>query len=210
MMEIKSSDRVLFIGDSITDVKFNKRNNRAIKGKNNFPLQVTQAWKKKGIKPKVFYRGIASNRTYHVYDRFTVDCINLKPSLIVMLIGVNDAWENYVPDKYPPLLRPLEPHLTEVFRRIKAELPEAKLIFMTPFLINTIEEKLPFHKVLDSFNERIRVVTDGYADVVISLQEKFTAAEHLYKPVELAIDGVHPTELGHSIIARAILDEFNI
>lgn len=210
MIEIKSNDRVLFIGDSITDIKFNRRNNRVNKGKNNYPLQVAQSLKNKGIKPKMFYRGIASNRTYDLYDRLTMDCIKLKPSLIVMLIGVNDAWENYVPEKYPPLLRTLEPHLGEIFRRIKTELPEAKLIFMTPFLINAVDEKYAFHKVLDDFNERMRVLSTFNADVIIPLQEKFIEAELLYKPIELATDGVHPTELGHSIIAQAIMEQFDI
>ena len=204
MVNIKDGDRILFIGDSITDVKFNKRQNRTIGGKNNYPLQVTKKLKKQYKNLKFFYRGIASNRSYHVYDRLTEDCISLKPDVIVMLIGVNDAWENYVPEQYPPLVRPFEPHMKEIFRRIKMELPNAKVVTMLPFLIDTVDEKAPFHKVLDVFRDDLRAYAEGNTDELVDLQEAFNVAQQKIKPYDLSHDGVHPTELGHSVIADAL------
>ena len=93
-----------------------------IKGKNIYALHLKKRFKNYSSNIDVKIKGIASNRTYHLYDRLTKDCINLKPDVIIMLIGVNDAWENYVPEDYPPLLRPLEPHTREIYRRIKTEL----------------------------------------------------------------------------------------
>ena len=122
-----------------------------------------------------------------------------------MLIGVNDAWENYVPEQYPPLLRPMEPHIKEVYRRIKAELPNAKLITLLPFLISTIEEKQPFRKVLDEYVEKLNEYAQGNADEIIALQPLFDEAEKTTAPVLLAKDSVHPTNLGHSVIAKAVL-----
>ena len=84
-----------------------------------FNKKLKKKFKKYSKDIKVDIKGIASNRTYHIYDRLTKDCINLKPDIIIMLIGVNDAWENYVPEDYPPLLRPMEPHVREIYRRIK-------------------------------------------------------------------------------------------
>ncbi len=210
MIDIKDNQKILFIGDSITDIKFNRRFNRSIGGKDVYCLQVARVLKKKYNGLKFFYKGIASNRTYHLYDRLTKDCINLKPDVIVMLIGVNDAWENYVPEEYPPLLRPMEPHLTEVYRRIKTELPNAKIVTLLPFLINTIEEKRPFHKVLDEFIENIVEIANGKADVIIPLQKIFDDAEKETAPKLLAKDSIHPTNLGHSLIAKAVLKELNV
>ncbi len=205
MINVKDNQRILFIGDSITDIKFNRRFNHRIGGRDVYCLQVARALKKKYKGLKFFYKGIASNRTYHLYDRLTKDCINLKPDVIVMLIGVNDAWENYVPEEYPPLLRPMEPHLTEVYRRIKTELPNAKIVALLPFLINTIEEKRPFHRILDEFIEKIAEIAKGKADVIIPLQEIFDDAEKETEPKLLARDSIHPTTLGHSLIANAVL-----
>ena len=205
MIQIKNNQKILFIGDSITDVKWNRRFAHKIGGCNVYCLQVAKNLKKKYRGLKFFYKGIASNRTYHVYDRLTKDCINLKPDVIVMLIGVNDAWENYVPEQYPPLLRPMEPHLKEIYRRIKTELPEAKLLTLLPFLTSTIEEKQPFHKVLDEYVAKIREIVQGMTDETLSLQDAFNVAEQEVEPILLSKDSVHPTNLGHKVIADAVL-----
>ena len=151
-IKIKKNSKVLFLGDSITDVKFNSKKRFSIKGKNIYALQLKKRLKAYSKDIKVDIKGIASNRTYHVYDRLTKDCISLKPDVIIMLIGVNDAWENYVPQDYPPLLRPMEPHIREVYRRLKMELPDTQVLYLMPFMIDTVEEKLPFHKIWRGLN----------------------------------------------------------
>ena len=203
-IKISKNSRILFIGDSITDVKFNFRMAHKIKGRRIYALQLKKRLKAYSSKAKVEIRGIASNRTYHVYDRLTTDCINLRPDVIVMLIGVNDAWENYVPEDYPPLLRPMEPHFREIFRRIKTELPDTQVLYLMPFMIDTVEEKLPFHKTLDEFRERLRLIAEENGALVLDLQKEFNEAQKTVEPVRLAVDGIHPTNTGHKVIADAV------
>ncbi len=201
---IKKDSKVLFIGDSITDVRFNSRKRFSIKGKNIYALQLKKIMKKHSNHIRVEIKGIASNRTYHLYDRLTNDCINLKPDVIVMLIGVNDAWENYVPEQYPPLLRPMEPHIREIYRRLKAELPDAQILYLMPFMIDTAEEKLPFHKTLDEFRNILRDIAIENGASVIDMQAVFNEAQKTIDPKKLAADGIHPTNLGHKVMADAI------
>lgn len=203
-IQIKKDSKVLFIGDSITDPKFNFRMMKDIKGRNIYALQLKKRFQKYSKDIKVDIKGIASNRTYHLYDRLTKDCINLKPDVIIMLIGVNDAWENYVPENYPPLLRPMEPHMKEIYRRINAELPETQVLYLMPFLIDAVEEKLPFHKMLDEFREVLKRLALENDAKVLDLQEVFNEAQKTIEPVKLAVDGIHPTNLGHKVIADAI------
>ncbi len=201
---LQKDSKVVFIGDSITDVKFNHRMRFKIKGKNIYALQLKKRFKKYSRSIDVKIKGIASNRTYHVYDRLTNDCINLKPDVIIMLIGVNDAWENYVPEDYPPLLRPLEPHTREIYRRIKTELPNTQILYLMPFMIDAVEEKLPFHKTLDEYREILKNIAIENGAKVLDLQSVFNEAQNTVAPSELAVDGIHPTNLGHKIIADAI------
>ena len=201
---LKKDSKVLFIGDSITDVKFNYRMRFKIKGKNIYALQLKKRFKKYSRSIDVNIKGIASNRTYHVYDRLTKDCINLAPDVIIMLIGVNDAWENYVPEDYPPLLRPLEPHMREIYRRIKTELPDTQILYLMPFMIDAVEEKLPFHKKLDEYRETLKSIALENGAKVLDLQAVFNEAQNAVAPGKLAIDGIHPTNLGHKTIADAI------
>lgn len=203
-IQIKKDSKILFIGDSITDVKFNRRKRFTIKGKNIYALQLKKRFKKYSKNIKVEIKGIASNRTYHVYDRLTADCISLKPDVVIMLIGVNDAWENYVPEKYPPLLRPMEPHIREVYRRLRTELPNTQILYLMPFLIDAVEEKFPYHKTLDEFREVLKSIALENGATVLDLQEVFYQAQKSIEPVKLAVDGIHPTNLGHKVMADAI------
>lgn len=203
-IKIGKNSRVVIIGDSITDVKFNFRMRRKLKGKNNYALQLKKSFREYSKDIDVKIKGIASNRTYHVYDRLTKDCIDLKPDVIIMLIGVNDAWENYVPEQYPPLVRPMEPHFTEIFRRINTELKGAQVLYLMPFMIDAVEEKLPFHKTLDEFRKRLKDIAVSGGAVVVDLQQEFYTAQKTADPVKLATDGIHPTEAGHRVIAEAV------
>lgn len=203
-IKIRKDSRIVFIGDSITDVKFNSRFRFKFRVKNIYATQLKKKFRKYSKKINVDIKGIASNRTYHVYDRLTKDCINLKPDVVIMLIGVNDAWENYGPENYPPLLRPMEPHIREIFRRLKAELPDAQILYIMPFLIDAVEEKFPFHKILDEYRELLKAVALEHGATVIDMQEVFNDAQKTTAPKDLAVDGIHPTNLGHSIMAEAI------
>ncbi len=205
MIKLKDSDRILFIGDSITDIKFNRLQNRKIQGKNVYALRVSKILKKKYKNLKFFYKGIASNRTYHIYDRLTKDCIDLKPDVIIMLIGVNDAWEHYIPEQYSPLKRPMQPHMKEIYRRLNTELENTQLLVLLPFLIDTVEEKKPFHKILNEYRSQLRDMALENSAEVVDLQDAFDEAQKEIPSAELSVDGVHPTNLGHQVIAQAVL-----
>lgn len=205
MIKMKDGARILFIGDSITDIKFNRQFAYKIHGRNVYALQAAKQLKKKYKNLKFFYKGIASNRTYHLYDRLTKDCISLKPDIIIMLIGVNDAWEHYVPEQYPPLLRPMEPHIKEIYRRLNTELPDAQLLVLLPFLIDTMPEKKPFYKILDEYRAVLYDFADKNGAEILDLQAVFNKAQLEIPSVKLAVDGIHPTNLGHKLIADAVL-----
>ncbi len=203
-IKIRKDSRILFIGDSITDVRFNSRFRFKFRVKNIYATQLKKNFRKYSKNIHVDINGIASNRTYHVYDRLTKDCINLKPDVVIMLIGVNDAWENYGPENYPPLLRPMEPHIREIYRRLKTELPDAQILYIMPFLIDAVEEKFPFHKMLDEYRELLKTVALEHGATVIDMQKVFNEAQKTTAPKDLAVDGIHPTDLGHKVMADTI------
>ncbi len=204
MITINNDSRILFFGDSITDIKFNRKFNRKLKGKNIYALNLGNKIKRLYPNAKVFYRGVASNRVYHLYDRLTKDCIDLKPNVIIMLIGVNDAWEHYVPEDYPPLRRPMKPHLDEIYRRIKTELDDVQILFLMPFMIDTDKQKLPFHAILNEYRAELKKTALENGAEIVDLQKLFDRAQEKIEPAKLAADGIHPTDLGHRIMADEI------
>lgn len=204
----KHRKTIVFIGDSITDLEFNKKT-ASLHAKKCWPLQVMEQLGTASYHP--VYKGIASNRSYHVYDRLSVDCLDHSPDIVIMLIGVNDAWSVYQPEEYTGRSsvhtpnRPFEPHFDEMMRRLKAEAPNAKVILMTPFVISTIAEKLPFQDFLAPYVRHILEKAEEYGFESIELQPLFDKAEENTPPALLSTDGVHPTTKGHSVIANAVL-----
>lgn len=200
-----NEDIILFIGDSITDVKFN-RYTKNLKAHPSYPLQVQSDLKKTNY--KFVFKGIASNRIYNVYDRLTEDCISYQPKCVVMLIGINDVWQELHHEDYPQseTVRKFEPHFREILRRFTTELKDTKVLFLLPFII---ENGLPRNEgmqqlLADLIELQTKLIKEyGYSDIV-NLNDVFIQATKDYLPLQLATDGVHPTKLGHSYIANEV------
>ena len=86
------------------------------------------------------------------------DCIALKPNVVIMLVGGNDAWEEYSPELCPPPNQTLESNMDELFGRMKNELDDAQILYVLPFLVDTLEEFHPFIKTLNFFMTGLRPV----------------------------------------------------
>jgi lysophospholipase L1-like esterase len=76
----------------------------------------------------------------------------------------------------------------------------AALVLMEPFLLPVRDEQLAWR---DDLDEKIAVVHKLAAEFgasLVPLDAAFAARDE--PAIELAADGVHPTELGHSVIAE--------
>ena len=90
---------VLFQGDSITDAHRdkNKHQSRANDPRalgDGYPFVIAGQLLRKypAKKLKFFNRGISGNRVPNLQKRWKKDCIDMKPDLISILVGVNDIW----------------------------------------------------------------------------------------------------------------------
>ena len=98
----------------------------------------------------------------------------------------------------------MEPHIREVYRRLKMELPDTQILYIMPFMIDAVESKLPFHQKLDEYREILKNIALEHGALVLDMQEVFYEAQKKIPPKNLAIDGIHPTNLGHKVMADAI------
>jgi len=44
---------------------------------------------------KIFNRGVSGHRIVDLYARWKRDCLNLKPDVLSLLIGINDIWHEF-------------------------------------------------------------------------------------------------------------------
>ncbi|MCQ2380707.1 MAG: SGNH/GDSL hydrolase family protein, partial [Victivallaceae bacterium] len=126
--------RILFQGDSITDV------NRSKDVVPNFMMGGGYATMTAGrlsadhpeLGLEFMNRGISGNRVSDLYARWKVDAINLRPDLITILIGINDVWHEVDQSNGVDTER-----FEEVYRMLLKwtlrDLPEVRLVLLEPF-----------------------------------------------------------------------------
>src|SRR5690242_5910233 len=95
---IGKGETILFQGDSITDAG---RSREHAQEANEQPgLGSGYAWlaavellvQRPNSALKIYNRGISGNKVFQLADRWQSDCLDLKPTLLSILIGVNDIW----------------------------------------------------------------------------------------------------------------------
>ena len=88
--------KILFQGDSITDVGRNTNSGSLLSIGQGYPcLIASRLGADEPGKYEFVNRGISGNRIVDVYARIKADCWNLEPDLLSVLIGVNDVWHEF-------------------------------------------------------------------------------------------------------------------
>ena len=203
---IAKNDVILFQGDSITDMS-RKRNAEATP--NNEPALGTgyAAMAAMGLlveRPgdglKIYNRGISGNKVYQLADRWQADCLDLKPNLLSILIGVNDLWHTLT-GQYQGTLEIYERDYRALLQRTKQALPEVKLVICEPFVLRCGAVNDTWFPQFDQYRAAAKRVAESYHATFVPFQTMFDEALKYSAPEHLAKDGVHPTPLGASLMA---------
>lgn len=173
-----SQGQIIFIGDSITDF-YHLDDHYA-----DLPLAV-------------YNRGIGGDTTFGVLNRLNVSLYNLKPSKVVLMIGINDInsglMVNYIADNYSAILGD-----------IKANLPDTRVLCMSVMPMNdTVLNYGAFdldarNAEVVALNERIRALAEDKGYTYIDL---FGAvADDNGKLIgEYSVDGLHLSAAGYAV-----------
>ena len=199
--------KILFLGDSITDVGRNTNNGSLISIGQGYPLLVDACLSVKYPGEYTFENlGISGNRIVDVYARIKADCWNRKPDLVSILIGVNDVWHEFgghngvEADRFYNVYRML---VTDT----KRALPESrKMILMEPFVLKASATEGAwdaFRSETEKRAEAARRIAGETGQIFLPLQAMFDEAAQKMPASYWLGDGVHPTPAGHGLIADA-------
>ena len=205
MMNLKENDVVLFQGDSITDG--NRGRNSDLNHVHGHGYQYILASEmyadnlNKNI--NVFNRGTSGDRVADLFERWREDCLNLKPTILSILIGINDIileWDGGKgsdPERYEKIYRLL---LDEVLEQN----PDTFIVIMEPFFGEKKEPELNefFKSLIGKYSEKTRKIAEDYNAAFVPLQDMFDDYAKKTDVYKLLWDGVHPTTCGHQLIAR--------
>lgn len=210
------SKLILFQGDSITDAGRNFTDDH-LTGY-GFPTMVKgQLGLEQPGKYTFLNRGISGDRIVDLYARIKLDIINLKPDYMSILIGVNDVWHEIAQrngvdaDKYEKIYNMLIEEVLE-------QLPNVKIMILEPFILEasatTASKNSPhrweiFSTEIRKRSEAAQRVAEKFHLPFVPLQNKFDECAKLAEASYWLQDGVHPTAMGHALIAREWMKAFH-
>ncbi|MEX1114582.1 MAG: SGNH/GDSL hydrolase family protein [Akkermansiaceae bacterium] len=204
---VKNNAVILFQGDSITDAGRSREhagqaNNPQALGKGYAWLAASQLLDDRpadGL--KIYNRGISGNKVPQLADRWQGDCLDLKPDVLSILIGVNDIWHK-LGGKYDGTPASYErDYLALVERTLKA-LPDVKLVICEPFVLRCGAVKDDWYPEFDSYRTAAKKVSDTFHATFVPFQTMFDEAAKIAPPDHWANDGVHPSTFGASLMAH--------
>jgi acyl-CoA thioesterase-1 len=191
---------VLFIGDSVTDCGRRDDEDRHLG--DGYVRLVDEAFVAGGTPANIVNRGISGNRVRDLVARWEKDALALGPTLLSVMIGVNDTWRRY-DENDPTTVEQFEAD----YRSLLEALPgrdEMALVLMEPFLLPVTAGKEKWREDLDPKIAVVRALAAEFDAILVPADEYLNDIDVPLK--EIAADGVHPTELGHQLLARLWLD----
>lgn len=197
--------RILFQGDSITDVGRDRSDFKDLG--NGYVKIISEMMKSRQVGDKIecLNRGISGNRVLDLQERWQEDCIDLKPDILSILIGVNDVWRRYDSDD-PTSLEAFEAGYRDILRRFRA-LSHGKLVILEPFLLHVSDERASWREDLDPKRVVVATLAQEFDALYIPLDTYFSKASENKAPSYWAADGVHPTKAGHKMMAEIWIEK---
>lgn len=138
--------------------------------------------------------------------RWKKDCLNLKPDVLTILIGVNDVWHELGENHCGVAPALFEEVYRILLRETKTALPETRIILMSAYLTHgTATDQLwdTFYGEVKTRRETARRLAEEFGLEYVDLQQAFDEAEKKFPASHWTVDGVHPTAAGHWLIAQA-------
>jgi lysophospholipase L1-like esterase len=203
---IEAGQTILFQGDSITDSSRSKEKQDA-----NSPLALGKgyAWlaaaqvlvdrPEEGL--KFFNRGISGNKVYQLAERWQADCLDLKPDVLSILIGVNDLWHK-LKHNYTGNLEKYESDYRALVGRTKEALPAVRLVICEPFVLKFGNVDDAWFPEFDGYRAAAKKIADEAGAPFVPFQSMFDSAAKIAPPERWLVDGVHPTPDGAALMAH--------
>ena len=202
-VQLTPNDTLLFFGDSITDAGRDRANLALLGGGYVSHIHARLGHALASPALRVINQGCSGHRIYDLEARLETDLLAHKPSVVTLLIGINDVWRRFdnnlvsAPDEFLASYR-------RVLTRIRAEL-KPRLVLMEPFLLPVPADRRAWREDLDPKITIVRDLAVEFGADLIPLDGQFAAAATRAPAAYWLPDGVHPSAAGHSLIAAAWL-----
>jgi len=207
------NSRILFQGDSITDGGRARNGDSLQSLGTSYALLIAARYGE--LYPErnlvFFNRGVSGNKVPQLAERWQQDTLDLKPTVVSILIGVNDIWHPLNEGKEVPAAA-FEAAYDQLLARTVAALPHVKLLLGEPFILPgkaTSPKWEAWQGHLKTFQAVVEKLGKKYHAPVIHYQRLFDDAVKRAPAAYWLADGVHPTYAGNQLMADAWVETVN-
>ncbi|MFF3852851.1 SGNH/GDSL hydrolase family protein [Micromonospora sp. NPDC002575] len=203
-MLLGAGQRVVFIGDSITDCG---RRDRAAPYGDGY-LSLVRAFvdaRHPELELTWVNRGIGGDTVRDLAARWDADAIAERPDWLSVMIGINDIWRAFSPGQEAEAV-PIEEYertLRTLLRRAVTA-TGCRLVLADPFLIEADVDE-PQRAETDRYAAVVAAVAKDFEAVHVATQAAFDRVLAHSPSSRWADDRVHPGLPGHAVIADAFL-----
>ena len=153
-------------------------------------------------------RGVSGDRVVDLNARIKRGILNLKPDVLSILIGINDVWHEL--DDSPNGVDNDKYYRTycDLLAEIKAACPDVRIYILEPFVLKASATEANweyFQRETRLRAESAKKAAAQYGCRFLPLQDKFNALCEQAEPAYWLRDGVHPTAMGHQLIADELI-----
>jgi lysophospholipase L1-like esterase len=150
----------------------------------------------------ILNRGVSGEGVCGLQKRWQADCLDLRPDLLSILVGVNDAIcaprPSLTADAYAQQYR-------ELLTTTRQALPNVRLVLCEPFALPVGEVTPVALAAIGDYGSVVRELARDFGATLVPLQQTFADAQRRAPAAYWAFDGIHPTAQGHWLLAQAWL-----
>jgi lysophospholipase L1-like esterase len=208
--QLLKDQTILFQGDSITDAGRNRDdmgfNSPRPLGSGYAMLAAAKLIEKyASLNLKIYNKGISGNKVYQLAERWDKDCIDLKPDVLSILIGVNDFWHK-LNGNYNGTIEIYRNDFVALLERTKKALPDVTLVICEPYAVpgvKAVDEK--WFPDFYGYQKAAREIADKFGAIFIPFQMVYDEAVKRAPGSWWTPDGVHASLAGAQLMADAWL-----
>lgn len=210
-MIFENYDRIVFAGDSVTDMESACPVGEGMHGKLGkgyvkiVDSMLAMAYPE--INLRVTNSGIGGNTSRDLLARFDRDVVELEPQWVSICIGINDVWRQFdlpgirsrhvLPDEY-------EANVEDMILRVKGKVKG--IFILSPYIIEANRADT-MRARMDEYVEICRRLANKHGCVFVDFQKMYEDYCKVRHAASIAWDRIHPNQTGSMMMARAFLEK---